>query len=70
MMAPTGVPREIIMTLHGEVVKAMASAEVRKRMQDLGSEVVAGTPEEFGALQKAEIEKWAKVIKAAGVKLD
>lgn len=70
MMAPTGVPREIIMTLHGEVVKAMAPAEVRKRMQDLGSEVVAGTPEEFGAFQKSEIEKWAKVIKAAGVKLD
>ncbi len=70
MMAPAGVPREVITTLHAEVVKAMAPAEVRKRMQDLGSEVVAGTPEEFGAFQKSEIEKWAKVIKAAGVKVD
>lgn len=70
MMVPTGVSQEIISILHAEVVKAMAPAEVRKRMQDLGSEVVAGTPEEFGAFQKSEIEKWAKVIKAAGVRLD
>lgn len=70
MMAPAGTSREIVMKLHAEVVRAMAPAEVRKRMQDLGSEVVVNTPEEFGAFQKSEIEKWAKVIKIAGVKVD
>ncbi|MBK8063990.1 MAG: tripartite tricarboxylate transporter substrate binding protein [Betaproteobacteria bacterium] len=70
MMAPTGVPRDIVMKLHGQVVKAMEPADVRKRMEDLGSEVVASTPEEFAAFQKSEIEKWGKVIKAAGIKVD
>lgn len=70
MMAPAGVPRDIINKLHGEVVKAMAPADVRKRMEDLGSEVVANTPEEFGAFQRSEIEKWGKVIKQAGIKVD
>ena len=70
MMAPAGVPRDIIMKLHGEVVKAMAPADVRKRMEDLGSEVVANTPEEFAAFQRSEIDKWGKVIKQAGIKVD
>ena len=70
MMAPTGVPRDIVMKLHGQVVKAMEPADVRKRMEDLGSEVVASTPEEFAVFQKSEIEKWGKVIKAAGIKVD
>jgi tripartite-type tricarboxylate transporter receptor subunit TctC len=70
MMTPAGVPRDIVMKLHGQVVKAMDPADVRKRMEDLGSEVVANTPEEFAAFQKSEIEKWGKVIKAAGIKVD
>jgi tripartite-type tricarboxylate transporter receptor subunit TctC len=70
MMTPAGVPRDIVMKLHGEVVKAMAPAEVRKRMEDLGSEVVANTPEEFAVFQKSEIEKWGKVVKQAGIKVD
>ncbi len=70
MMVPAAVPREIIQKLHTQVVKAMEPAEVRQRMENLGSEVVANTPEEFAAFQKSEVIKWAKVVKDANIKAD
>ena len=48
----------------------MEPAEVRQRMENLGSEVVANTPEEFAAFQKSEVIKWAKVVKDANIKAD
>jgi len=70
MMVPAAVPRDIIQKLHAQVVKAMEPAEVRQRMENLGSEVVANTPEEFAAFQKSEVIKWAKVVKDANIKAD
>ena len=70
MMVPAGVPRDVVPKLHAQVVKAMEPADVRKRMEDLGAEVVAGTPEEFGAFQRSEVVKWAKVVKDAAIKVD
>jgi len=43
---------------------------MRERLSHEGAEVVGGSPEQFGAFYRAEIEKWAKVIKAAGIKLE
>ena len=50
-----------------EVATILRMPEVKERLAADGSEVVAGTPEEFAALIKAEIAKWAKVVKAAGI---
>ena len=62
--------REIITRLHGEIVRAMHRADVKKLLATDGVEPVGNSPEEFGAYIKAEIAHWAPVIKAAGAKVD
>ena len=61
---------EIITRLHAEVVKAVASPEVRERFQSFGAEPVGSSPEEFATQIKNDIAKWAKVAKTANVRAD
>ena len=71
LWAPNGTPADIIAKLNGAVRKALADPMVRKRLLDLGQELLGEeqlTPEALGALQRAEIERWWPVIKAAGIK--
>jgi len=67
VLAPAGTPAEIIGKLHAGVVRAVQSPEVRKRLMNDGAEPVGSSPAEFGAYIRAETEKWARVIKAAGI---
>ena len=53
-----------------EVVKVLAVPEVATRLRDVGYEPVGSTPAQFGAYNKAEIAKWTKVIKGAGIKAE
>jgi tripartite-type tricarboxylate transporter receptor subunit TctC len=69
LMAPAGTSSAIIDKLHRETVRVLALAEVRKKLNDLGLDVVGGTPAEFSAVIAREIPQWATVIKAAGIKL-
>jgi tripartite-type tricarboxylate transporter receptor subunit TctC len=68
ILAPAATPRPIIDRLHQEIVRIMQSPAMKQRLANDGMEVVAGTPEQFGAHIKAETEKWAKVIKAIGLR--
>jgi tripartite-type tricarboxylate transporter receptor subunit TctC len=68
LMAPTGTPRPIVDKLHAETARALAAPELRRVWGDIGLEVVADTPAEFAAVIKAEIPRWAKLIRDAGVK--
>jgi len=70
ILAPAGTPRPIIDRLNQEIVRIMQSPAVKQRLTNDGMEIVAGTPEQFGAHIKAETEKWAKVIKAMGLKTE
>jgi tripartite-type tricarboxylate transporter receptor subunit TctC len=70
ILAPAGTPREIIARLHEEIVKVMQSAEVKGRLQAEGGRVVASTPDQYGALIRSEMEKWAKVIKTTGTRVE
>jgi tripartite-type tricarboxylate transporter receptor subunit TctC len=70
---PRGTPRESTAKLNRAVTEALADANVRQRLADLGLEIVPPdqqTPEALGAYHKAEIEKWWPIIKAAGIKID
>src|SRR5262245_45382304 len=68
LMAPAGTPRETIARLHRETVAILRAADTREKFARDGAEVVASTPEEFDAFVRAEAVKWAKVVKAAGIK--
>ena len=65
---PAKTPRAIVDRLHGEIVKALASPEVKEKLVGLGADPVGNTPEQYTAFMQAEIAKWTKVIKAAGIK--
>ena len=67
LLAPIKVPREIIARWNAEVGKILASADIKERFLNDGLEPMGGSPEEFGKFIRAEIDKYAKVIKAAGV---
>ena len=67
VLAPAGTPADIISKLHAGVVRAVQNPEVRKRLMNDGAEPVGSSPAEFAAYIKAETDKWAKVIKAAGI---
>jgi tripartite-type tricarboxylate transporter receptor subunit TctC len=67
LVAPAGTPKEIIAALHGAVIASLQDPEVRKIFADQGVEILGNTPDEFRSYLKAEIPKWAKIVKAAGV---
>ena len=73
LWAPKGTPRSVIDKLNAAVVDALADPIVATRLADFGQEIfprIQQTPEALGILQKAEIEKWWPIIKAAGIKAE
>ena len=70
IVVPSATPRAIVQKINAAYVAALKSPEVRAKMAELSLEPVGNTPEEFDAFIKTEIEKWAKVVKAAGISAD
>lgn len=68
--APAGTPKQVVKKLSTELGKVILSDDYRKTMEESGSEAHANTPEEFVAFIDAERPKWARLIKAAGVKAE
>jgi tripartite-type tricarboxylate transporter receptor subunit TctC len=69
-LLPARTPDAIVTRLNAEIVKVLRSAETQDRLVALGSDPVGNAPREFAAFVSAERDKWAKVIKQAGIKLD
>lgn len=70
VVAPTGTPSEIVKKVSADIVRALSDPEVRQRLLEAGAEAMPGTPEQFGAQLQAEIDKWAKVVKAANIQAE
>jgi len=73
LWGPKGTPREVIGKLNAAVLDGLADPAARSRLSDLGYEIVSReqqTPEALGAYQRAEIEKWWPIIKAANIKVE
>jgi tripartite-type tricarboxylate transporter receptor subunit TctC len=69
LVAPAGTPKEVIATVHRAMLATLRDADVRKPLTDLGVDLVGNTPDELAAYIKAEIPKWAAIIKASGATL-
>ncbi|MBI1990892.1 MAG: tripartite tricarboxylate transporter substrate binding protein, partial [Betaproteobacteria bacterium] len=68
MVAPAGVPQAIVNKLSAEVARIVRLPDVAQRFQLDGAEAVGSSPQEFAAFLKAEMQKWSKVIRDAGIK--
>lgn len=70
VFVPAGTPKDIVVRLNAEIVKALAAPEVKKRLLDAGIIATSSSPEVFAAYVKAEAAKWAKVIKDANITVE
>ena len=68
IVAPAGTSPSVVNRLHGEISKIMASADMRQRLASIGAEPAAMGPSEFRAYLKADLARWAPVIKQVGIK--
>jgi tripartite-type tricarboxylate transporter receptor subunit TctC len=67
LLAPAGTPRPVIDRVHGALVKALSDPGVRNNLSGQGADPVGNTPEQYDAFNKAEIAKWVKVARGAGI---
>jgi tripartite-type tricarboxylate transporter receptor subunit TctC len=70
VLAPAATPPAIVERLHGELVKTVALEEVKDALAKQGAEPAVSTPKEFSVFVRSELAKWAKVVKAADIRLD
>lgn len=70
LSAPAGTSKEIIARLHAETIKVVGLPDVKERLFNAGFEIVTSNPEQFAAFTRNEIQKWGKIVKAAGLKVD
>ena len=69
-LAPAGTPKDVVIKLNVEIVKALQLPDVKERLTSQGFETRTSTPDEFAAYIKSEIVKWAAIVKASGAKVD
>jgi tripartite-type tricarboxylate transporter receptor subunit TctC len=70
LFLPAGTQTAIVTRLHAETVKALALPDIKERLSGMGAEGVGSSPKEFSAFMKAEIKKWAQVVRDAGLRAE
>ncbi len=70
LIAPAGTPREAILKINAAANKALQVPAVRKRFTDLGYVPLGGTPEDYGKIIRSEMDKWARIIRNAGIRAE
>jgi tripartite-type tricarboxylate transporter receptor subunit TctC len=69
LMAPAGTPAAVVDRIHRETVRVLALPDVRRKMDELGLDVIAGSPDEFVTAIRSETPQWGKLIRSAGIKM-
>jgi len=69
-LAPAAASRAIVGKIHGDLVKVLQDAGVSEKLAAMGATAVGNTPEQFGAMMRADSEKWAKLIREAGIRAE
>ena len=70
LLAPANTPREIVSRLNAELVKALATPEIRDSIKSVGTEPIGNTPDEFAAQIRNDLAKWSKVARAANMRVE
>jgi tripartite-type tricarboxylate transporter receptor subunit TctC len=71
LLAPAGTPKPIVTRLHDEVVKILATPEIKERfLTTIGGDPVGNTAEQFAADIKADIARWSKIVKESGLRIE
>jgi tripartite-type tricarboxylate transporter receptor subunit TctC len=70
VLVPAATPRDVVSRLHGEIVKVLELSDVRESLAKQGAQAQSSSPEELAAYMRAELSQWAKVVKAADVRLE
>ena len=70
LLAPVATPKDVILKIHGDVVRVLRDAEIQRKISEMGADVVGNAPEEFGAAMRAESAQWAEIIKSANIKAE
>ena len=70
LVAPAGIPKEVLAALHGAAVKSLARPAVRERLQQQGADLVGGSPSEFRTLIESEVTTWTRIVKATQARVD
>ena len=69
LIGPAGIPRDAVARLNADVVHVMGLPDIKNRLPNLGLEATTNTPEEFGAYRRADVAKWAKVVRDSGAQV-
>jgi tripartite-type tricarboxylate transporter receptor subunit TctC len=70
VLGPANLPKDITARLNAEINKALQTPDLRKKLSDQGADVAGSTPEQFGKLVRDDIDRWGKVVKDSGAKID
>ena len=70
VLGPARIPKQVVARLNGEIVRMMQEPVMREMLTRAGADPLSSSPEEFSRIIIADIGKWAKVVKAAGVKVE
>ena len=70
LVGPAGMPRDLVMRINADTNRLLQTAEVKDRVDKLGTVPVGGTPEEFGAYIRTQVATWHKVVRASGAKVE
>ena len=70
VFAPAGTPAPVVERLNGAINAAMSSPQMKDRLQSQGAEPQSGTPQQLAELVKSELAKYAKIVKAANIRVE